>query len=134
MPAMNVERTMDTNAVVTLNCAIASRSQMSSYRMLQSPETKKNRKYHIIRITLYYASEQHGELAFDRGVGPPLIRKNETFSSSQRGARMAINQRERRTPQSIVQFHQDAAAFSAMLLSELEKRCRKLAKDCSWLR
>ena len=48
---MNVESTMDTNAVVTLNCAIASRSQMSSYKMLQNPETKKNRKYHIIRVT-----------------------------------------------------------------------------------
>ncbi len=45
---------MDTDAVVTLNCAIARRSQMSSYKMLQNPETKKNRKYHIIRITLYH--------------------------------------------------------------------------------
>jgi hypothetical protein len=47
---MNVDSTMDTNAVVTLNCAIASRSQISSYKMLQNPETKKNTKYHVIRI------------------------------------------------------------------------------------
>jgi len=45
---MNIDSTMDTNAVVTLNCAIASRSQTSSYKMLQNPEIKKNRKYHTI--------------------------------------------------------------------------------------
>jgi hypothetical protein len=45
---------------VTLNCAIASRSQISSYKMLQNPETKKNRKYHIIRITFLQMGKTDG--------------------------------------------------------------------------
>src|SRR5437868_12670897 len=41
---MKVERTIETSAVVTPNCAIDSRSQTSSYKMLQKPDTKKNAK------------------------------------------------------------------------------------------
>src|SRR5713101_5657211 len=44
-PAINIESTIETWAVVTPNCAIASRSQISSYRMPQKPEMKKNKKY-----------------------------------------------------------------------------------------
>ena len=43
---MNMERTIETMAVVTPNCAIAKRNQTISYKMLQSPETKKNPKNH----------------------------------------------------------------------------------------
>jgi len=42
---MNMESTVDTSAVVTPNCAIAKRSQISSYRMPQKPEMKKKVKY-----------------------------------------------------------------------------------------
>ena len=45
---MNVDRTMETRAVVTPNCAIASRNQISSYSIPQNPETKKNTKYQNI--------------------------------------------------------------------------------------
>src|SRR5215469_9617709 len=43
-PAMNVDRTIEVSAVVTPNCATARRSQTSSYRRLQNPETKKKTK------------------------------------------------------------------------------------------
>src|SRR6266404_1983054 len=43
-PAMNMERTTETRAVVTPNWAMARRSQTSSYRIPQNPETRKNRK------------------------------------------------------------------------------------------
>jgi hypothetical protein len=43
-----VDRTIDTSAVVTPNCAIDSRSQIISYKMLQNPEMKKNTKNQII--------------------------------------------------------------------------------------
>jgi hypothetical protein len=43
---MNIERTIETRAVVTPNCAMDSRNQTSSYRMLQKPEMKKNAKNH----------------------------------------------------------------------------------------
>jgi hypothetical protein len=46
-PAMNIDRTIETSGVVIPNCAIARRSQISSYRIPQNPETKKNRKYHM---------------------------------------------------------------------------------------
>jgi hypothetical protein len=55
---MNIERTIDTNAVVTPNCAIANRSQTSSYRMLQKPETKKKRKNHTIQPSGTWFVEQ----------------------------------------------------------------------------
>jgi hypothetical protein len=42
---MNIESTMETNAVVTPNLAMASRSQTTSYTKLQNPETTKKRKY-----------------------------------------------------------------------------------------
>src|SRR5580658_7351902 len=42
---MKVESTIDTMAVVTPNCAMARRSQISSYKMLQNPEMKKKAKY-----------------------------------------------------------------------------------------
>src|ERR1700693_2076775 len=46
-PAMNTERTIDTMAVVTPNCAMEMRSHTNSYKTLQNPETKKKRKYQI---------------------------------------------------------------------------------------
>ena len=39
---MNMERTVETMAVVTPKSAIARRSQISSYKMLQKPEMQKN--------------------------------------------------------------------------------------------
>src|SRR6266849_5491903 len=48
-PAMNVESTIETSAVVTPNWAIARRSQTSSYSTLQRPERKKKRKNQVIR-------------------------------------------------------------------------------------
>jgi hypothetical protein len=42
---MKDESTIDTMAVVTPNCAMASRSHTSSYRTLHRPETKKKPKY-----------------------------------------------------------------------------------------
>ena len=48
MPAMNIESTIDTSAVVTPNWAIDKRSHTSSYRMLQKPDRKKNAKYQPI--------------------------------------------------------------------------------------
>src|SRR5262249_31429819 len=47
MPAMNIDRTVETKGVVTPNCAMARRSQISSYRMLQNPESRKNTKYQV---------------------------------------------------------------------------------------
>ena len=44
---MKTERTIDTMAVVTPNCAMERRSHTSSYRTLQNPEMKKKRKYQI---------------------------------------------------------------------------------------
>src|SRR5271163_317701 len=44
MPAMNTESTIETSALVTPKSAMAKRSQMISYRMLQNPETQKKRK------------------------------------------------------------------------------------------
>lgn len=49
-PAMNTESTIEVSAVVTPNCAIDSRSQMSSHSTLQNPETKKNQKNHAIHL------------------------------------------------------------------------------------
>jgi len=45
---MNTERTIEVSAVVTPNCAIDSRNQMSSHKMLQNPETKKKQKSQAI--------------------------------------------------------------------------------------
>src|SRR5580658_10006102 len=47
---MNTERTIDVSAVVTPNCAIESRNQISSHRTLQNPETKKNQKNHATHL------------------------------------------------------------------------------------
>jgi hypothetical protein len=44
---MNTERTIDTMAVVTPNCAIDRRSQTNSYKTLQNPEIKKKTKYQL---------------------------------------------------------------------------------------
>ena len=41
---MNIDKTVETRGVVTPNCAMASRNQTNSYRMLQKPEMKKKRK------------------------------------------------------------------------------------------
>src|SRR5712692_7507678 len=49
-PAMNMESTVETMAVVTPKSAIASRSQINSYRMLQKPEMKKNTNSHAIVV------------------------------------------------------------------------------------
>ena len=46
---MKTERTIDTMAVVTPNCAMERRSHTNSYKTLQNPETKKKRKYQIKR-------------------------------------------------------------------------------------
>jgi hypothetical protein len=79
---MNIERTMDTNAVVTPNCAIASRSQMSSYKMLQNPETKKNTKYGVIRTLHFDFKSSSHWLPRSRGVlGSHLTDPTETFQS-----------------------------------------------------
>ena len=43
-PAIKAERKMETIAVVTPNCAMASLIQIISYRMLQKPETRKKQK------------------------------------------------------------------------------------------
>jgi hypothetical protein len=40
---------VETSGVVTPNCAMASRSQTSSYRIPQNPETRKKKKYQITR-------------------------------------------------------------------------------------
>ena len=50
-PAMNMESTIETSALVTPNCAMDSRSQTISYRMPQNPDTKKKRKYQGIEPT-----------------------------------------------------------------------------------
>ena len=42
---MKTESTIETMAVVTPNCAMASRSQTSSYKTLQKPEMRKKKKY-----------------------------------------------------------------------------------------
>ena len=47
---MNMESTVETMAVVTPKSAIASRSQINSYRMLQKPEMKKNTNSHAIVV------------------------------------------------------------------------------------
>src|SRR6266567_1500588 len=47
-PAMNMETTIETKAVVTPKLAIESRSQTISYTRLQKPETTKKTKYHRI--------------------------------------------------------------------------------------
>lgn len=44
-PAIKTDRTIETIAVVTPNCAIESRSQTISYRTLQKPEIRKKTKY-----------------------------------------------------------------------------------------
>jgi hypothetical protein len=59
---MNVESTIETSALVTPNSAIDKRSQTSSYKMLQNPETKKNTKNHAMK-------------QFLRRDGPLLLRK-----------------------------------------------------------
>ena len=46
---MNTERTIDTMAVVTPNCAIDRRSHTNSYKTLQNPEIKKKKKYQFTR-------------------------------------------------------------------------------------
>src|ERR1700736_2220215 len=46
-PPMKTERTIDTIAVVTPNCAIDSRSHTNSYSTLQNPEAIKKKKYHF---------------------------------------------------------------------------------------
>src|SRR5260370_23826499 len=63
-PAMNTERTIEVSAVVTPNCAIDNRNQMSSHRTLQNPETKKNQKNHTI---LYCLSQL--DFALNAGIG-----------------------------------------------------------------
>jgi hypothetical protein len=55
---MNAERTMATMAVVTPNCAMARRSQTSSYRTLQKPEMKKKTKYQLTQVLLSGREEQ----------------------------------------------------------------------------
>jgi hypothetical protein len=45
---MNIESTVETNAVVTPNLAMASLSQTTSYTKLQKPETTKKTKYQRI--------------------------------------------------------------------------------------
>src|SRR6266481_566370 len=52
MPAMNIERTIDTIGVVTPNSAIASRSHTTSYTRLQKPEARKKAKYQRIPTML----------------------------------------------------------------------------------
>ena len=52
VPAMKTESTIDVSAVVTPNCAIDNRNQISSHKTLQNPETKKNKKYHTINFCL----------------------------------------------------------------------------------
>jgi len=44
---MNTDNTVDTTGVVMPNCAIARRSQISSYKMLQNPDKRKNTKYQV---------------------------------------------------------------------------------------
>src|SRR5579863_7798465 len=48
IPSMNIESVIETSAVVTPNWAMVKRSQMSSYKMLQNPDSKKKRKYQLI--------------------------------------------------------------------------------------
>src|SRR6185437_3990546 len=48
-PPMNAERTIETMGVVTPNCAIARRSQTSSYNIPQKPEIRKKEKYQSIK-------------------------------------------------------------------------------------
>ncbi len=55
---MNMESTIEVNAVVTPNCAMASRSQTTSYRMLQKPETRKNRKNQTMKKKCLMAQRQ----------------------------------------------------------------------------
>jgi hypothetical protein len=45
---MNTDNTIDVKAVVTPNCAIDRRNQISSYKTLQKPETKKKKKNQAI--------------------------------------------------------------------------------------
>ena len=52
MPDINMDKTAETTGVVTPNCAIARRSQTSSYKMLQKPERRKKTKYQVTRIIL----------------------------------------------------------------------------------
>src|SRR6266702_1521345 len=64
-PAIKLESTIDTIAVVTPNCAMAKRSQISSYRMLQNPEIKKKPKYHFQLI----GAPAYGFMRCARGAG-----------------------------------------------------------------
>jgi hypothetical protein len=41
---MNTESTIEVSAVVTPNCAIDNRNQISSHRTLQNPDNRKNQK------------------------------------------------------------------------------------------
>jgi hypothetical protein len=45
MPPINADRTIETIGVVTPYCAIARRSQTSSYNIPQKPEIRKKKKY-----------------------------------------------------------------------------------------
>ena len=55
---MNTDSTIDTMAVVTPNCAMASRSQTSSYNTLQKPEMRKKMKYQFTQDSLSSAGLQ----------------------------------------------------------------------------
>jgi len=59
---MNIERTIETRAVVTPNCAIESRNQTSSYKMLQKPEMKKKTKNQVKENFLRAANIQTYEV------------------------------------------------------------------------
>jgi hypothetical protein len=55
---MNTERTIETMAVVTPNCAMARRNHTSSYRTLQKPEMKKKTKYQLTKAVLSRSEAQ----------------------------------------------------------------------------
>src|ERR1700722_1867038 len=55
---MKTESTIETIAVVTPNCAIARRSQTSSYNTLQKPEKRKKKKYQFTNDSLARARFQ----------------------------------------------------------------------------
>lgn len=61
---MKTERTMDVRALVTPNCAIDDRNQITSHKTLQNPETKMNQKNHAIdwRLLVHSWDERIGAI------------------------------------------------------------------------
>src|SRR6202041_2002508 len=75
-PAMNMETTIDTSALVTPNRAIDRRSHTISYRMPQNPDTKKKTKYQAIRRNLGSARVRCQTLAERLMTSQPAERRN----------------------------------------------------------